>query len=304
MATSVNVSAAWKDVEKIHCKVSGSWKQANAVWVKVAGTWERAFIRTVDISHSGETANIDILTLVETALGATASAPLRVRFTNTGTIYSQRSASELRRAVTAVGLPAGSTLEIINSGNIYGHGGNGRSSGDNAFQRNGGDAIYTEVDTTIINTGSIYGGGGGGGCGAGIRADWTQQIGDNFFPIQDFAGGGGGGGGQGYIGGSGSSQNPSNYDGDSGTNGGVGGPGTRGSSTSVNGASSGRGGNGGSWGSDGQAPGSPDTNPNSGTATITVAERDPGIGGKGIRHSSGVTVTLATAGDILGGVGE
>jgi hypothetical protein len=53
-------------------------------------------------------------------------------------------------------LPAGSTLTIINNGNIYGAGG--------ASTADGGDSINFQMDTIVDNTnGYIFGGGGGGG---------------------------------------------------------------------------------------------------------------------------------------------
>ncbi len=67
-------------------------------------------------------------------------------------------------------LPAGSTVRLINNGNLYGAGGRGGNAGDSAYAAAGGgaggDAIAASVPVTIDNTnGTIFGGGGGGGGG-------------------------------------------------------------------------------------------------------------------------------------------
>lgn len=102
------------------------------------------------------------------------------------------------------GLPAGSTINLINNGAIIGFGGNGGNAVEmwsneidacGVFKAAtvgaaGGAAISLGGDTTTINitnvSGNIWGGGGGGG-GGGSAADFTGEI----------SGGGGGGGGAG-----------------------------------------------------------------------------------------------------------
>lgn len=125
----------------------------------------------------------------------------------------------------ALGFPAGSTLTIINNGNILGNGGVGADTtfGDTG-PGPGTDAIRTNVATTITNNGNIWAGGGGGAAGgygiaynsAGFVVDVCQS---------------GGGGGAGANGGAAGGGNPSGgSNGSAGasypsTGGGAGGPG-------------------------------------------------------------------------------
>ena len=105
------------------------------------------------------------------------------------------------------GMPAGSSVKIINYGNIVGFGGAGGNgaygqTGDPCIGNatsgiNGGDAIGTSsaVNTTIENYGVIGGGGGGGG-GGGKSSNGQY---------------GGGGGGGAALGGGGTGGGPTAY---------------------------------------------------------------------------------------------
>lgn len=95
--------------------------------------------------------------------------------------------------------PSGSTLTLINQGQIIGPGGAGGMGGyitvatgctpiDGSDGSPGGDAMILRLDTTIDNSLGLIGGGGGGGAGA-IGVCSANRDGD------------GGGGGQGIIGG-------------------------------------------------------------------------------------------------------
>jgi hypothetical protein len=115
------------------------------------------------------------------------------------------ASSESEYAMDLSGLPAGSTVNLINNGYILGHGGqgadgamaseNGSSSQvENAgFPTNGGGAILgpgLSRTFNVTNTnGHIWGGGGGGGGGGAF--DGLPSLG------QGSAGGGGGGAGGG-----------------------------------------------------------------------------------------------------------
>lgn len=76
---------------------------------------------------------------------------------------------------------AGSTITIINNGNIIGGGGNGGAGGSGWISvnpairygsngANGGPALSLHWPVTITNNGNIWGGGGGGGGGNGGNA--------------------------------------------------------------------------------------------------------------------------------------
>ena len=104
-------------------------------------------------------------------------------------------------------LQPGSTMKIINNGNIQAAGGAGGkgtdASGDSASAlrrgADGGDAIYLDMDATIDNTnGRIFGGGGGGAGGRSQAGVIIQSYEFGGFPQEAYYWpGGGGGGGQG-----------------------------------------------------------------------------------------------------------
>lgn len=105
------------------------------------------------------------------------------------------SASTSKAALIISGFPIGSTIKIINHGNIIGKGGKGGNGGyrdaNGSNGSTGGDAIYSECNLRIYNNGLIGGGGGGAGGGGGGATD-------SAYPT-----GGGGGGGAGFSGGAG-----------------------------------------------------------------------------------------------------
>lgn len=85
---------------------------------------------------------------------------------------------------------AGSSISIINNGEIQGAGGaggNGGSGNTGANGGTGGPALNSSIPITVTNNGAIRAGGAGGAGGGGVLAS-GQSIGS----------GGGGGGGQGY----------------------------------------------------------------------------------------------------------
>lgn len=108
------------------------------------------------------------------------------------------SADEANPAfTTGSGWTAGTVVRLLNSGKIYGRGGDGGKGGyvssvgvatAGVTGKAGGNAVETTVPLIIDNTsGEIFGGGGGGGGGQGFLDD--DGIGVS---------GSGGGGGQGY----------------------------------------------------------------------------------------------------------
>ena len=102
------------------------------------------------------------------------------------------------------GFPTNCVLNLtINSGSaIYGCGGKGGSGGGHSATAGsgsaGGDAIWLDKATTIVNNGTVAGGGGGGGGGAGWAPTGMYGM-----------GGAGGGGGAGFNGGAGGSNTDS-----------------------------------------------------------------------------------------------
>jgi hypothetical protein len=112
------------------------------------------------------------------------------------------------KKVTTGTFPAGSKLQIINNGVIFGQGGNGgegaaaNTSGLGTAGSNGSDAleVTTASGLTVIeiqNVGYILGGGGGGAGGGSLYYPGS--------PVDKEAGGGGGGGMGGGTGGAGGS---------------------------------------------------------------------------------------------------
>ena len=150
--------------------------------------------------------------------------------------------------------PTGSTVTLINNGNIYGKGGNAGAGGSGTSSNTaggaggaGGPAMSLGYNITIDNTnGKIFGGGGGGGGGRGFY--------NCYFNNCTGVGGNGGGGGQGSSGGSGGGGGagvpyPNGEGGGSGGSGSPAGPGA--GSTYTGTWSHNNGGNGGAWASAG-----------------------------------------------------
>lgn len=172
--------------------------------------------------------------------------------------------------------PAGSTISLIVSGNVYGGGGNGgagSNSGAGLPGAAGGDAVYVQYPITItVNSGGSIKGGGGGG-GGGSYASGTGYL---------VGGDGGGGGFPNGNGGAGSA-------GTAGDTAAAGSPGTTsgGGAGGASGPSGGPGGNAGTAGSTGGA-----ANASGGAG---------GAAGYAIRKNS-QTVTLTNNGTVTGTV--
>lgn len=138
----------------------------------------------VPISISSNVNNYNIATEVANALGYTPTTPINVTVTvESGIIVGQtytlsggnQNRVQTKDSVAALrtgSLPEGSKLTIVNNGYIVGCGGQGGAyntpnSASRGTQWAGGDAIYAEYPTTIINNNLIGGGGGGGPGGDG-----------------------------------------------------------------------------------------------------------------------------------------
>lgn len=186
---------------------------------------------------------------------------------------------------TGSGWVAGSTIRLLNNGQIIGKGGAGGAGGSSGdFYGNpgtaggaGGDAMEINLDIEIDNTnGDIFGGGGGGG-GAGGYA--RRATGDPEVAC----GGGGGGGGAGddaSSGGSGGIGNePTDFGSPDGSAGGSGtttaGSGGAGAQVSGEPDTRGDGGDGGEYGAAGNAGTTP------AQSTFVASQKRSGAGAAG-----------------------
>ncbi len=154
--------------------------------------------------------------------------------------------------------PAGSTVILVNHGNIYGRGGDG-GNGGNAGGAGptvggaGGTAMSLGYNITLNNTnGKIFGGGGGGG-GLGSFSGLGGVT----------SGGGGGAGGQGMVASNGGASGSGNFPGGAGTGGNAAGPGTPGTNSVYGGSTVYYAGTGGVWAT---AGGTSDTGTHGGAA--------------------------------------
>jgi hypothetical protein len=195
--THFNLAGAWREIKNAYVKVAGTWRDVYKIYVKVSGVWEEVHRKQIDYTITSDVYDFD----AHVALGSQTTPYDFVVTVDTG--INVRSSGTGIPAFSAGALPAGSTLKIVNKGNILGRGGRGADvteigitawgciRGVNGLP--GGDAIETTVDVEIDNTlGNIYGGGGGGAAGGSMTGPF------DFF---SWAGGGGGAGAGGDFGG-------------------------------------------------------------------------------------------------------
>ncbi len=204
------------------------------------------------------------------AAGWDGSKKVVATITINGDVYSTSNAIP---AFDTGDLPAGSSVTIINNGNIIGKGGNGGVGYGSSLWagfgyaytvgtpgEDGGPALKVRAITVIRNYGVIAGGGGGGGGGG-------YAYNNYYYQNYGSAGGGGGGGGQGYnagsAGGGGILSGYSSASGNSGSSGtfssaGLGATAVNSSNSQGDGAAvyGSAGGNGGTLGNPGQVGGS------------------------------------------------
>lgn len=138
-----------------------------------AGLLMAGGLATVSVAVSANTNNINLFTLC----GSPTVAGNYTVTINSGITVGSTSTSTA--AVVTGTFPAGSTVRLVNNGNIYGKEGSG--AGPSATGGAAGPAISLGVNLTIDNTavGKIFGGGGGGG-GGGTGIDGkTNYSGGN-----------------------------------------------------------------------------------------------------------------------------
>lgn len=112
---------------------------------------------------------------------------------------------------TGATFPTGTTLSLINNGNIYGAGGVGAGAG--GAGGTGGPSLNAQFALSITNNGVVGGGGGGGGAGGGwyvtANTDYVPYVAATPYTAASggywqgsstaYAGGSGGGGGAGVV---------------------------------------------------------------------------------------------------------
>jgi len=169
--------------------------------------------------------------------------------------------------------PAGVTLTLAVSGNVYGGGGNGGAGSNNQYGGNGsagGDAVYAQAPIIItVNSGGSIKSGGGGGGGGGYTTTVGGDGGGGGFPNGAGGAGSAGSAGDSAIAGSSGTTSGGGAGGSSGPPGGAGGnAGVAGSNGS---AGIGAGGSGGAAGYAVRKNGNTVTVTNSGIVAGTIA---------------------------------
>jgi len=136
-------------------------------------------VAELGVTISADTTNLNLLAAIEAVYGTqSASSVYRVSIASGVTIGATSSAPN-NAAITWGDFPDGSTITLVNDGDIDALGGSAGSSGAGDTTHagggaggsggSGGDAIYANYSSqtmNITNNGNIRGGGGGGG-GAG-----------------------------------------------------------------------------------------------------------------------------------------
>jgi len=233
----------------------------------------RAQHSAIYLSIASNLSNINLFSL----FGSPVAAGNYIATIESGVLINSSSASTA--ALISGNFPNGSTLKLINNGQVIGAGGAGGVGGNPDIAGNpgnpGGNSIDTTIDLTIDNIGDIFAGGGGGGGGGG-------DIGGIIY-CDAASDGSGGGGGAGNTGGAGAAagngaSNDTSYPGSAGgTTGGAGGATPTGVAGSQGGgAAGGAGGAGGEYGAVG-VTGVTGNDDGSGCATPKVG----GTGGAG-----------------------
>lgn len=187
---------------------------------------------------SSDTQNVNLYVLA----GSPSTAGTYTITINSGVTVS--SANSATPSVSTGVWPTGSTVTLVNNGNIYGKGGDGGNGGTYGGAAPvaggaGGTALSLGYSITINNTnGKIYGGGGGGGGAAAINSGYYPGV---------TSGGGGGGGGQGETGGTAGTGGSGSFPGGSGGAGSTSEPGIAGTNSEYGGNTVYYAGAGGAW---------------------------------------------------------
>ena len=244
-----NIGGVLRKIETVYRWTGTQWQRFQKIRGHIGTALVDCYVPTIRVNITSDTSNANIFTLA-----GSPNYKCNVICTIGSGVKVISASAILPSLTTGSGWIPGSTLKIVNNGNIYGAGGGGGNGGSVSYPtanagapgNDGGDAIDAQIDITVDNTnGNIYGGGGGGGGGGSNHAGG----GNDCYP------GSGGGGGRGNNGGgagpkgtaSGCVFNYAAYDGSVGseTSAGAGGAAV---------GTAGAGGNGGDWGQAG-APG-------------------------------------------------
>ena len=199
--------------------------------ISMSGFYGSQRVVAINVTISAHTNNLNLRSLA-IANGWDQTTPLSLTVTINSGIFVRATSTGTYALNTDTSYPAGSTLTVINNGNIVAQGGGG-GAGALSWNLNagngggGGPAVYAAVSVTIYNYGVIGGGGGGGG-GGGAYIYYTDGEGIQYWsagttggsgatyttslsPQGSLGTGGGAGGGLGGWGGAGtkySSGNP------------------------------------------------------------------------------------------------
>jgi hypothetical protein len=254
--------------------------------ISLSDFYGKSNVVTINLTISANTANYNIRTAAGSPSGV---ANVTVTINSGIVVYGYEGAIPPPAAIdTGTGWTAGSTIAIINNGNIFGGSGitqpqnNGNSAPGTAGNQ-GGDALKAQYAVTVTNSGIIAGGGAGGGSGGAF----------NSVAFGGFGGEGSGG----IFGLSGSNPSTSIAGQQGGGPGGTGGStpttglnfgtnGTGGNSISTSTGTAGAGGGGGAaLGGDGGAGGTASST----SPVVTVLGGAGGTGGSYVSGSSNVT---------------
>lgn len=139
--------------------------------ISMSGFYGSQRVVVINVTISAHTNNLNLRSLA-IANGWDQTTPLSLTVTINSGIFVRATSTGTYALNTDTSYPAGSTLTVINNGNIVAQGGSGGAgaygpSNKGGTGGGGGPAIYAAVPMTIYNYGVIGGGGGGGGGGAG-----------------------------------------------------------------------------------------------------------------------------------------
>lgn len=114
MTIHVNNAGTWTVANEVYVNDAGTWREPQEIYINDAGTW-RTVHKVVTVA-----ANVNNLSLYSLAGSPTTAITLKVTVNAGVTITSSSTASA---AVDISSFPAGSVIQLINNGTIYGAGG-------------------------------------------------------------------------------------------------------------------------------------------------------------------------------------
>ncbi|WAW11695.1 hypothetical protein nACB2_127 [Acinetobacter phage nACB2] len=146
------------------------------------------------VNITTDQSNLNLYNLAKTVLGKI-SDPCNIRFVISSGVTVSAS-TVIQPAITVGDFPYGSTVTLVNNGNIYGRGGRGgyapSSMSINQLDgENGGACIdgSPTVFLTVYNYGNIMSGGGGGGASGVCFINLNGYSATNYNPIMSGGGG-------------------------------------------------------------------------------------------------------------------